>query len=136
MLHCCEESLAQVYLGCYPSDWRNWRSAKVAGSGRVSAKVALLLLLERTGSHAGGYESGVRSTELQSDQETRRLEPRVYGPTNVVTLAAGSVATKALPPTVMLGCGTRFKLADVTHGTTVFAVKPLNAKSSVTAEAF
>jgi hypothetical protein len=53
-----------------------------------------------------------------------------------VTLAAGSVATKALPPTVMLGCSTRFRLADVTHGATVFAVKPLNAKSNVTAVPF
>ena len=45
-----------------------------------------------------------------------------YWPTNVVTLAAGSVATKALPPTVlMLACSTRFRLADVTQGATVLA---------------
>ena len=36
----------------------------------------------------------------------------------------------------MLACSARFRLADVTQGATVLAVKPFKAKSSVTAEAF
>jgi hypothetical protein len=77
-------------------------------------------------------ESGISGESCTS---AIALEATVYGPTNVVTLAAGSAATKALPPTVNLGISTRSRLADVTHGATVFAVKPFRAKSSVTAEA-
>src|SRR4029077_21267440 len=65
-----------------------------------------------------------------------RFGAGVYGPTYVAPLAAGSVATKALPPRVMLACSARFRPADVTHRATEFAVNPFRAKSSVTAVAF
>src|SRR4029077_10615782 len=82
-------------------------------------------------------EFGARPAKLQTGlRHEARLGAGVYGPTNVVTLAAGSVATKAPPPTVMLACSARFRPADVTHRATEFAVNPFSAKSSVTAEAF
>ena len=105
------------------------------GSGPLTAA-----LLWRSGFHPCRFVPVRRpALVLQSCRlasKIGRFGTGVYGPTNVVTLAAGSVATKALPPTVMLGCCARFKLADVTHRATVFAVKPLKAKSRVTAEAF